>query len=140
MVDTITTTLRSQNMAKIRSVDTRPEMIVRRLVHSMGYRYRLHRKNLPGKPDLVLSGLRKVIFVHGCFWHQHNDPECRITRRPKSNRDYWIPKLTRNVARDKAHQRKLLELGWDVLVIWECQVSVLDVLKAKLKRFLGSRT
>ena len=115
-------------------------MIVRRLVHSMGYRYRLHRKNLPGKPDLVLSGLRKVIFVHGCFWHQHNDPECRITRRPKSNRDYWIPKLTRNVARDKAHQRKLLELGWDVLVIWECQVSVLDVLKAKLKRFLGSRT
>lgn len=107
-------------MSRIRSKGTKPEMTVRRLLHSMGYRYRLHRRDLPGSPDLVFPKWRKAIFVHGCFWHQH--PGCRISRQPKSNRDYWVPKLERNTARDAEHQAQLREMGWEVLVIWECEV------------------
>ena len=114
----------------------KPEMAVRRITHAMGYRYRLHRKDLPGKPDLVFPGRRKVIFVHGCFWHQHSDPACRIARRPKSNRQYWVPKLERTVARDAEHLTQLAELGWDVLVIWECEVKDNTETAERIRRFL----
>lgn len=106
---------RSENMRRIRSKDTRPEMAVRRIVHGLGYRYRLHRKDIPGKPDLVFPRHRKVIFVHGCFWHQH--PGCQDGRLPKSNTSYWGPKLKRNVERDKTALAELSSLGWEVLVI-----------------------
>jgi len=136
MADTITRKRRSEIMSNIRAKGMKPEMIVRRLVHSMGYRYRLHRKDLPGKPDLVFPGRRKVIFVHGCFWHQHDDPACKIARVPQSNRDYWIPKLERNAARDAQHQAELRARGWDALVIWECELKDEEALRSKLIRFL----
>jgi DNA mismatch endonuclease (patch repair protein) len=112
---------RSEKMRRIRSKDTAPEFIVRRLVFSMGYRYRLHRADLPGKPDLVFPARRKVIFVHGCFWHQHNG--CKIAGLPRSNKEYWLPKLARNTARDSKHQRSLHALGWKCLTIWECETK-----------------
>lgn len=127
---------RSEIMARVKSGDTRPEMVVRRIVHGLGYRYRLHRRDLPGTPDLVLPRHRKVIFVHGCFWHQHRCP--RGDRRPKSNQEYWIPKLQRNVQRDRRARRQLNRLGWSVLVVWECQTTQKhrEKLIAKLTRFL----
>ena len=111
-------------MSGIRSKGMKPELTVRRMLHAMGYRYRLHHRNLPGKPDLVFPARRKIIFVHGCFWHQHQrlDKACRIGRQPKSNREYWLPKLKRNIARDAEQQVALRKLGWDVLVIWECEI------------------
>ena len=138
MVDTISRERRQWNMSRIRAKDMKPEMIVRRLVHGMGYRYRLHRKDLPGKPDLVFGPRRKVIFVHGCFWHRHADPSCKIARLPKSNQDYWIPKLERNVERDARHRAALLSLGWDFLEIWECQVRAKEFnnITAKISQFL----
>ena len=139
MTDTVTPERRSQIMANIRSKGMKPEMIVRRLAHSMGYRYRLHRKDLPGKPDLVFPARRKVIFVHGCFWHQHGDPACKIARRPKSNLDYWLPKLQRNAERDSEHQACLNELGWQALVIWECEVKTAVGLPERIQDYLGRR-
>ena len=136
MTDTVTAKRRSEIMANIRSKGMKPEMLVRRLVHSMGYRYRLHQKDLPGKPDLVFRGCRKAIFVHGCFWHQHADRSCRIARAPQSNTDYWLPKLARNVERDVEHQAKLQELSWDVLIIWECETKEYDTLNQKISHFL----
>ena len=112
MTDTVTPRRRSEIMSNIRAKGMKPEMAVRRMVHAMGYRYRLHRRDLPGKPDLAFPARRKVIFVHGCFWHQHGDTACRIARRPKSNQDYWLPKLERTVARDSEHLVQLAELGW----------------------------
>ena len=100
MADSVTPKRRSEIMSNIRAKGMKPEMAVRRITHAMGYRYRLHRKDLPGKPDLVFPSRRKVIFIHGCFWHQHTDPACKIARRPRSNQDYWLPKLERNAARD----------------------------------------
>lgn len=136
MTDTVTPERRSQIMANIRSKGMKPELIVRRLTHSMGYRYRPHRKDLPGKPDLVFPAGRKVIFVHGCFWHQHADPACKIARRPKSNLDYWLPKLQRNVERDAEHRDRLSALGWQVLVIWECEVKIAAGLPERIEEFL----
>ncbi|MDA1099923.1 MAG: very short patch repair endonuclease [Proteobacteria bacterium] len=127
---------RSKIMRSVKAVDTEPEMIVRRLTHAMGYRYRLHRRSLPGKPDLVFPARRKVIFVHGCFWHQHDCP--RGARVPKSRQDYWIPKLQRNKKRDAEHQARLDELGWEVMVIWECDTKKSDVIAAKIRNFLGT--
>lgn len=135
-MDTLTPQERSERMGKVRSADTRPEMVVRRLVHGMGYRYRLHSKDLPGKPDLVLPGRRKVIFVHGCFWHRHGDPGCRLARWPKSRLDFWVPKLTANEERDAKVQARLGELGWDVMTIWECQVRDTEALKRRISEFL----
>ncbi len=137
MVDTVSSRRRSEIMSAIRAKDMKPELIVRRLLHAQGYRYRLHRKDLPGKPDLVFPSLRKVIFVHGCFWHQHSDPCCKIVRQPKSNRQYWLPKLERNVARDAKNSAQLEELGWHVLVVWECQVRAGTQLLTSLVDFLG---
>ena len=121
MVDTVSSKRRSEIMSRIRAKGTKPEMAVRQLAHSMGYRFRLHRADLPGTPDMVFPSRRKLIFVHGCFWHQHSG--CPDGRIPKSNRDYWRKKLGRNVERDREHQVALREMGWEVLVIWECQVQ-----------------
>jgi DNA mismatch endonuclease (patch repair protein) len=120
----------------VKSRDTTPEMIVRRLVHALGYRYRLHVRSLPGAPDLVFPRLRKVIFVSGCFWHMHSCGRCRI---PTARRGYWTKKLERNRARDKRVQRALRRAGWGVLVVWECQTLAAgrERLRARLKRFLG---
>lgn len=127
-------------MSRIRSGNMQPEMVVRRLVHAMGFRYRLHRTDLPGKPDLVFGPRRKVIFVHGCFWHQHSDPECRIVRVPKSRNGYWIPKLARNVERDQQHEAALRASGWKVMIVWECEANRRDTseLACKLQEFLQS--
>lgn len=107
-------------MAAIRSRDTRPEILVRRLLHQAGLRYRLHRRNLPGKPDLVFSGVKLAVFVHGCFWHGHI---CREARRPSSNLAYWNPKIEGNMARDRASAKRLRRLGWSVFTIRECSID-----------------
>jgi DNA mismatch endonuclease (patch repair protein) len=122
-------------MAKVKSKGTKPEMLVRRLVYSMGYRYRLHGLKLPGHPDLVFTGRRKVIFVHGCFWHRHDG--CRLARLPKSRLDFWLPKLEGNRLRDADKLGQLDQLGWNVLVIWECELKDLNSLEKRLKSFLG---
>lgn len=113
---------RSATMRAVKSVDTTPEMIVRRLAHRLGYRYRLHKKDLPGKPDLVFVGLRKIIFVNGCFWHSHNC--ARGSRLPKTNREYWQRKIAGNVARDQATLVALEAVGWSVFTVWECETKV----------------
>ena len=135
-MDKLTQKQRSENMRRIASKNTSPELIVRKLAHKLGYRFRLHRKDLPGKPDLVFPARKKVIFVHGCFWHHHTDPSCKISRIPKSRTDYWIPKLQRNMDRDKKNLHDLKELGWQYLVIWECEVKDIDKLTNILKSFL----
>lgn len=139
MVDTVTPARRSEIMSGIRSKDMKPEMVVRRELHSRGYRYRLHGRDLPGNPDLVFTRRRKVIFVHGCFWHQHADPACRIVRLPKSNLEYWMPKLERNVARDAENCARLRELGWEVLVIWECEIRTGSSFLKKARDYLDGR-
>ena len=126
---------RSRTMRAVKGKDTGLEMRVRRLVHSIGYRYRLHRKDLPGKPDLVFPARRKVIFVNGCFWHQHDCP--RGSRTPKANRDYWSRKLERNKNRDRANLARLREDGWDALVVWECEAKDTDLVAAKIRTFLS---
>ena len=136
MVDTVTPKRRSEIMSNIQAKDMKPEMRVRRLAHSMGYRYRLHRKDLPGRPDLVFPSRKKVIFVHGCFWHQHADPACKIARLPQSNRSYWLPKLERNAARDAQHAAKLKKSGWEVLILWECEVEGDTGLRDRIREFL----
>jgi len=124
-------------MRAIRSVGMKPELLVRRLVHGMGYRFRLHRKDLPGRPDLVFPSRRKAIFVHGCFWHQHPDESCKDSRLPKSNGAYWLPKLRRNVERDAAAITSLRRAGWKTLVLWECELRAADKVAIRLRRFLG---
>lgn len=138
MPDRITPTQRSENMRRIRSKDTKPELLVRRLVYGMEFRYRLHRKDLAGKPDLAFLGKRKAIFVHGCFWHGHDAMECRDGRAPKSNEEYWNPKLARNKERDAAHLTALQASGWEVLVIWECELKDIDHLRGRLSDFLSA--
>jgi DNA mismatch endonuclease (patch repair protein) len=124
-------------MRRIKSKNMKPEMVVRSLVHGLGYRYRLHRPDLPGKPDLVFSPRRKIIFVHGCFWHGHDDPACVDGRRkPKSNLDYWLPKLARNQERDVAAAAALADLDWSVMTIWECETRAPDVLCQRIRAFL----
>jgi len=130
-MDTLTPERRSALMARIRSKDTGPEMIVRRLVHGMGYRYRLHRRGLPGTPDLVFPARSKVIFVHGCFWHMHS----KCVRLPKTRTHYWGPKLEANRKRDLAARRKLRALGWKALIIWECELRG-DDLAERIATFL----
>jgi DNA mismatch endonuclease (patch repair protein) len=136
-MDKLTPERRSANMSRIRSRHTSPEMIVRRLVHGMGYRYRLHVASLPGKPDIVLPRLKKIIEVRGCFWHQH--PGCTDSHIPKSRIQYWEPKLARNQRRDEDNGRKLRKLGWKVCLVWECETKVTRKLLRRLHRFLGTR-
>lgn len=134
MPDHLSAAARSENMRRIKGGSTAPELLVRRMVHAMGYRYRLHRKDLPGKPDIVLGRRRKVIFVHGCFWHQHE--ACRAGRIPRSNSDYWAPKLQRNVQRDQTVRQALQAGGWHVLVIWDCETKDTGDLAGRISRFL----
>lgn len=122
-------------MSRIRSRDTSPEMIVRRMIHGMGYRYRLHVASLPGKPDIVLPRLKRIIDVRGCFWHRH--PGCIDSHVPKSRLDYWAPKLEQNQRRDLVNGRKLRKLGWRVYVVWECQAKDTVTLEKRLARFLA---
>jgi DNA mismatch endonuclease (patch repair protein) len=121
-------------MRRIRKIDTKPELVVRRVAHRLGYRFRLHRRDLPGTPDLVFPRLRKVILVHGCFWHQH--PECRLARPPKSRPDYWLPKLPRNQERDAEATAALKALGWSILVLWECEISNEEAASETIAAFL----
>ena len=123
-------------MRAVKCKDTKPEMAVRRLVHGMGYRYRLHRKGLPGRPDLAFGPRRKAIFVHGCFWHQHSAAGCRGARMPRARIDYWRPKLERNKERDGRNVAELAELGWDALIVWECWLGDTERVSAMLRAFL----
>ena len=136
MVDTLTPAERSQRMALVRGKGTKPEMLVRRLVHGMGYRYRLHSTDLPGKPDLVFRPRKSVIFVHGCFWHRHPDPACKLARFPKSREEFWTEKLSANRNRDLAQVVALENMGWRVLTIWECQLKEASELKENIRLFL----
>lgn len=138
MADKLEPAHRSRNMAAIRSAGMKPEMMVRSLAHRMGYRFRLHAKDLPGKPDLVFRPRGKVIFVHGCFWHQHKKATCKDGRAPKSNLGYWSAKLARNVERDAANIQHLKDMGWKVLVLWECEIlKRSSKLESRIRRFLG---
>ena len=136
MADRLSKEKRSIHMGRIRGRDTKAELIVRRLVHRMGYRYRLHRRDLPGTPDIVLPRRKKVIFVHGCFWHQHSDSNCNLARMPKSRLEYWQPKLAGNQSRDQINQNRLRKLGWGVLVIWECKIAHLEDVEEIVRNFL----
>lgn len=136
MPDHLSPSARSEHMRRIRKTGTKPEMRVRRAAHRLGYRFRLHRSDLPGTPDLVFPRLSKVVLVHGCFWHQH--PGCRLARQPKSRLDYWLPKLERNRQRDRQTSAELHAIGWTVLVIWECQVPDEPAAARLLEPFLGA--
>lgn len=124
-------------MSRIRSHDTAPEKIIRRMLHRMGFRFRLHVRKLPGSPDIVLAKYRTVIFVHGCFWHQHR--RCPDCSKPSTNRHYWGPKLLGNVKRDFANRRRLRRLGWKVIVIWDCQTKNPPRVEAQLGSLLGKK-
>ena len=133
-MDIVSPEKRSRMMAGIKGKNTRPELVVRKLVHGMGFRYRLHRKDLPGSPDLVFPRLKKVIFVHGCFWHRHAG--CRFAYTPKSNAQFWLDKLEGNIRRDGQAVMALDTLDWQVLIVWECEVSDLPALNRKVSSFL----
>jgi DNA mismatch endonuclease (patch repair protein) len=135
-MDNISPEARGRQMARVKAKDTRPEMAVRRLVFGMGYRYRLHDARLPGTPDLVFAGRGKVLFVHGCFWHRHEN--CELARLPKSRLDFWLPKLEGNQTRDRVNQRLLRKSGWRILVVWECELRDMPKLTRKIRRFLES--
>ncbi len=134
MSDTVTPEQRSLNMSRIRSRDTRPEKSVRSLLHRQGFRFKKNVKNLPGKPDIVLPKYNTIIFVHGCFWHQHEG--CVRAVRPKANSEYWLPKLNGNVMRDKKHMAGLVQLNWNVIVVWECEINNLNALTERLNYLL----
>lgn len=136
LMDVFTPEKRSAVMRAVRGADTGPEMEVRRMIHRMGYRYGLHCRDLPGKPDLVFRRLRKVIFVHGCFWHRHSCPAGRV---PSSRVQYWGPKLEANVRRDRRDRLQLRKLGWEVMTVWECELRDPVRLEAKLRRFLAAK-
>lgn len=136
-MDTLSREERSARMSRVRGKDTRPEMVVRRMMHSMGLRYRLHVRRLPGSPDIVLPRHRAVVLVHGCFWHRHEDPECKLARLPKSRLEFWLPKLDANHSRDQQNQQRLRDLGWRTLVVWECELVDREAVRAKLCEFLA---
>lgn len=133
-MDTLSPAQRSERMARVRGRDTKPEISVRKLLFSMGYRYRLHDSMLPGKPDIVLRSRRKIIFVHGCFWHRHAN--CALARLPKSRETFWSTKLENNRLRDRRVKAALRRAGWSVATVWECQLKDVARLKRRLRRFL----
>jgi len=137
-VDTLSPAERSERMSRVRNKGSRAELLVRSLVHRLGYRFRLHRVGLPGRPDLVFPARRKVIFVHGCFWHRHPDPACALARLPKSRQEFWVPKLEGNRRRDLRVEDELNSLGWRSLVIWECQLRDSSFLKNEIRTFLDT--
>ena len=136
-MDTLDGQQRSARMSLVRAKNTKPELLVRRLVHGLGYRYRLHRRALPGTPDLVFPGRDKVIFVHGCFWHRHRG--CALARMPKSRLEFWVPKPEGNAERDARDVRALRRLGWSVMTIWECQLRDMTRLENRIRRFLDEK-
>jgi DNA mismatch endonuclease, patch repair protein len=133
-MDTLTPLERSERMSRVRFKDTKPEWAVRRLLWALGYRYRLHGRDLPGRPDIIFPRFKKVVFIHGCFWHRH--PKCG--RMPKSRLEFWAPKLRGNRARDLRNQRALKKLGWEYLVVWECELKDLDSLGLRMIEFLDA--
>ncbi|MFC1829861.1 very short patch repair endonuclease [Thermodesulfobacteriota bacterium] len=133
-MDIISKEKRSWNMSRIKGKNTKPELVVRSFLHKMGYRFRLHRKDLPGKPDIVLKKYNTVIFVHGCFWHRHKD--CKYAYMPKSRVKFWKEKFAGTIKRDREHQKQLREISWNVKTIWECETHNLETLKAKLEDIL----
>jgi DNA mismatch endonuclease, patch repair protein len=135
VTDKLTPERRSENMRKIRAKHTSPELMVRRIVHKMGFRYRLHVAKLPGKPDLVFSRMKKIVEVRGCFWHQHRT--CGDSHIPKSRIDYWRPKLTRNKRRDKKNESQLRAEGWDLLIVWECELKDVRAVSKRISKFLS---
>jgi DNA mismatch endonuclease (patch repair protein) len=128
---------RSRNMSAIKSKNTKPEITVRKLLHSMGYRFRLHKKDLPGSPDIVLPKYKTVIFVHGCFWHRHQN--CKYASNPKTRREFWEKKFKENIERDKKTQEKLKNLGWKTNIVWECEVKNREILILKLEEILRKK-
>ena len=126
---------RSRNMSAIKSKNTKPEIFVRKLLHSMGYRFRLHKKDLPGSPDIVLPKYKTVIFVHGCFWHRHQN--CKYASNPKTRIEFWEKKFKENIERDKKTQEKLKNLGWKTKIVWECEIKKQDKLIKKIEDFLN---
>ena len=136
MVDSLTKEQRSWNMGRVRSKDTKAELLVRSILHRNGYRFRLHKKGLPGKPDIVLAKYQTVVFVHGCFWHRHK--RCPDATVPKSNTEFWVQKFAQNVKRDKANQKVLRKLGWEVIIVWECETAKPDRLAVRLRRKIES--
>jgi DNA mismatch endonuclease, patch repair protein len=133
-MDRLTPVRRSANMARIRAKDTEPELVVRSVLHCLGFRFRLHRRDLPGTPDITLPKYQMIILVHGCFWHRH--PKCRFAYSPKSRVDFWLNKFAKNVARDKLVRQTLLRMGWKVLVIWECETTSREALEKRLRSLL----
>lgn len=134
-MDTLTAEQRSERMARIRGKDTKPELAVRKALFAGGYRFRLHRKDLPGKPDLVFAGRRKVIFVHGCFWHAHEN--CKVANLPKSRTEFWQAKFSCNRDRDRANEAALRSEGWDVFTLWECEARDQASMLVRLAAYLG---
>jgi DNA mismatch endonuclease (patch repair protein) len=135
-VDSLSPQERSDIMARVRSKNSRPELAVRKIVFGLGYRYRLHARELPGCPDLIFTPRRKVIFVHGCFWHRH--PNCALARMPKSRLEFWVPKLEGNRERDDRNKKTLVREGWKVLTIWECELDKPERLRKIIRRFLDA--
>ena len=138
-MDTLTKTDRSERMSRVRSKDTQPELAVRGMTFAMGFRYRLHCRQLPGNPDLVFPARKKVIFVHGCFWHRHGE-RCHLTRWPKSRLEFWRTKLEENHRRDEKNKRRLRADGWKQLVIWECQLRNPEKIASRIQQFLEAST
>jgi DNA mismatch endonuclease (patch repair protein) len=138
MTDHLTKAKRSWNMSHIRSKNTKPEIIVRSLLHRMGYRFRIHQKNLPGKPDIVLAKYKTIIFIHGCFWHRHKG--CKRCTTPSTNQKYWLPKLGRNIVKDKLNKKLLKKNGWLPIIVWECEIKKLDRLAGKINKLLKKQS
>jgi len=134
MIDRVSEEKRSYIMSSVGSKDTGPELVVRKMLHRLGYRYRLHKRGLPGSPDVVFQGRKKVVFIHGCFWHGHG---CKYGRLPKSKKEYWEKKIKMNRKRDKRNIQELEDLGWSALVIWQCELKEAEAVKARLVNFLG---
>ena len=135
MADRLSKERRSWNMSRIRSSDTKPELVVRKTLHAMGYRFRLHRRDLPGRPDIALPKYKTAVFVHGCFWHRHQG--CRYAYNPKSRQEFWQHKFERNIERDRIVAQKLTSLGWRQLVVWECETKEQEVLERLIAEFFG---
>lgn len=134
-MDTLSKAQRSERMSRIRSKNTRPELVVRQALFSLGYRYQLHRSDLPGKPDIVFPSRKKVLFVHGCFWHAHQ--HCKVANLPKSRTEFWQAKFQRNVERDKLNRHALRRMGWNTLTIWECEIKYPDRFLRRVTGYLG---